>query len=452
MQLKKIIQEIESNQTKIAAYGKFDEATLKKINYKLRLDWNYYSNRMEGGTLTKAETRSVMVGNIEVHGKPYKDVAEMKGHDDVVLEVLKMSKGELSLSEKRIKAIHSSIMFEERDDLKSQIGQWKKANNEIINYKNEKYYFTDWTDVPDKVHRLLDNTNAELERYYKGKSDKHALEIVAQFHVDFISIHPFYDGNGRTTRILSNIVLLACGYPAIVIKEEHKKAYYQLLADIQVYSGDPKLFYCFIGERVLETQRIIIDALNGREIDEPSDLDKEILLLKTQLSAQPTQFDVALNLEDLHKLIDEAIIPACKFTFEKLSEFDDQFISIVNSANIVQGAYSDYVTSDSNYLKFIGLLQIECHAAISDKTTHLKIQIDKQCQGLKKHSNAGSVWTHFEFEFHQFYCTIALNHIQKGNLIIPYGKAPDMSQIQAGMQEIIKNFLAQLKQMLNIVD
>jgi len=88
MKLQQILQEIEDNQSKIAEYGKFDDRVLKKINYKLRLDWNYYSNRMEGGTLTREETRSVMVGNIDVNGKPYKDIAEMKGHDSEVNDVL----------------------------------------------------------------------------------------------------------------------------------------------------------------------------------------------------------------------------------------------------------------------------------------------------------------------------------------------------------------------------
>jgi len=125
MKYPEILQAIEANQKAIAAFGKFDKEVLDKINYKLRLDWNYYSNRMEGGTLTREETRSVMVGNIDVQGKPLKDVFEMNGHDKVVLEVLKMSTTELSLSERRIKEIHLSIMHEENPENAKLIVNWK---------------------------------------------------------------------------------------------------------------------------------------------------------------------------------------------------------------------------------------------------------------------------------------------------------------------------------------
>lgn len=307
MNYQDILKEIEKNQQQIASYGKFDSAVLKKINYKIRLDWNYYSNRMEGGTLTREETRSVMVGNIDVKGKPFKDVAEMTGHDRVVLEVLKMSKGEIPLSEKRIKEIHKAIMYEDNIEKAQQIGVWKKTANEIINYKNEKITFTQPEDVADDVHKLLDQTNSDLEKYRKGKVTKHPLETIAQFHIDFVSIHPFYDGNGRTTRILTNILLLACGFPAIIIKDEMKQQYYQLLADIQVYDGNSDLFYDFLGERILDTQKIILNALEGKEIEDTDDLDKEITLLRKMQN--PPKIKVKKSKEITKKILAEVYFP-----------------------------------------------------------------------------------------------------------------------------------------------
>lgn len=282
MDLKEVINKIEHNQQAIQAYGKFEDAVLKRINYKIRLDWNYYSNQMEGGTLTKDETRSVMVGNLEVKGKPFKDVAEMNGHDKMVSQVLKMSKGEVHLSEKRIKEIHTAIMYEENETLKPLVGNWKTIPNEIINYRNEKISFTAPAHVPEAVHKLIDRTNAELDRLNRGKSKLHPLEVIAQFHIDFISTHPFYDGNGRTTRILTNILLLKCGLPAIIIKENQKEVYYRLLADIQAYGGNNDLFYKFIGERIIETQELVLKALRGENIEDEDDLDKEIEMLKRQ--------------------------------------------------------------------------------------------------------------------------------------------------------------------------
>lgn len=324
MSFKEFIQKIDENQKRISSFGKFSEEVLKKINYKLRLDWNYYSNRMEGGTLTKAETRSVMVGNIDVKGKPLKDVAEMAGHDKIVLDVLKMSKGELRISEKRIKDIHKAIMFEDNSELATQIGQWKKDPNEIIGYKNEKILFSQPADVKDEIHSLLNKTNAELDKFFSDKTTVHPIQLAAQFHIDYVSIHPFYDGNGRTSRILTNILLMACGYPIIVIKDDHKKAYYKLLGDIQAYGGEEDLFYAFIAERVLESQNLILDALEGREIEDEDDLYKEIQLWKKSLSDDKKVLKRDINL--IREIYKNSIRPLLKLFIEKNEQFEDLFI------------------------------------------------------------------------------------------------------------------------------
>jgi Fic family protein len=123
--LKDILNTIDRCQKEISDSGKIPTELLKKINYKFRLDWNYYSNSMEGGTLTRDETRSVMVGNIDVKGKPIKDVMEMNGHDEVVLELLKIGIGQSRISEQRIREIHTGIMYEKimRKKLKLDIGK-----------------------------------------------------------------------------------------------------------------------------------------------------------------------------------------------------------------------------------------------------------------------------------------------------------------------------------------
>lgn len=119
-------------QEKINAHGALRAEVKKKVNYKFRLEWNYHSNSMEGNTLTKEETRSVMVGNLTVGGKPIRDVMEMKGHDDIVSEIFRIGKGDLRLSEKRIKEIHKAIMHEEDELKRAKIGVWKPEPNYVL--------------------------------------------------------------------------------------------------------------------------------------------------------------------------------------------------------------------------------------------------------------------------------------------------------------------------------
>ena len=88
MSLKKVIQQIDELQSKINSYAQLSDEVLKRINYKFRLDWNYHSNAMEGNSLTKEETRSVMINNITVEGKPLKDVIEIRGHDQSYMKMI----------------------------------------------------------------------------------------------------------------------------------------------------------------------------------------------------------------------------------------------------------------------------------------------------------------------------------------------------------------------------
>ncbi|MCD8529148.1 MAG: Fic family protein [Chitinophagales bacterium] len=192
---KELLHKIDQLQAEIATHYPFSKDLLNKINYKLRLDWNYYSNKMEGGTLTRQETRSVMVENLEIHNKPLKDVIEMKGHDNVVLDILKITKGEMRISEKKIKDMHQAIMYEENPETRKLIGKWKEENNEIINYKGEKYHFLDKAKVPDALHDLLNKTNLDVDAFFKGQPKQHPIESVVYFHKQFLEIHPFFDGN-----------------------------------------------------------------------------------------------------------------------------------------------------------------------------------------------------------------------------------------------------------------
>lgn len=273
-------------QQKISAHGELSADVKKKINYKFRLDWNYYSNSMEGNTLTMDETRSVMVGNLTVGGKPIKDVLEMKGHDEVIMEILKIGKGEMRLSEQRIKEIHRGIMHEEDESKRPKIGVWKTEPNYIYNYKNERFDFVQPAEVPERMHELLNKTNAAIDAISANKKDApYPLDVALQFHLEYVVIHPFYDGNGRTARILTNLLLISFGYPPFWVKTNERSIYNQYIGDIQGYGGNPDLFYEFATTMILRSQQLVLDAIEGKDIEEPDDLDKKLALLEKELEA-----------------------------------------------------------------------------------------------------------------------------------------------------------------------
>jgi len=285
MTFTELLQRIDTLQQRIVAAGPLGAETKRKLDYRLRLDWNYHSNVMEGSSLTQQETRTIMLGNVTVNGKSIRDVLEMQGHDEVVTMLLNMASGSLQLSEARIKEVHRKIVHEDDPAKKKQVGQWKEEPNHLTNYRGERIDFTPPAEVAEAMHKLLDRTKAlmdQIER--KAKHAPHPAQVAFAFHREYVTIHPFHDGNGRTARIFSNMLLMRFGYPPVVIRVDEKEIYNRYLAEVQVYGAPTDLFDAFMAERLIRAQELVIDAIEGRSLEEDSDLDKRLKLLDVQLA------------------------------------------------------------------------------------------------------------------------------------------------------------------------
>lgn len=326
MKIKEKLRTIDQLKAKIDSYGKLSPEIFKKINYKFRLDWNYYSNNMEGNTLTKDETRSIMIGNITIHGKPIRDVLEMRGHDAAITEILKIGKGELNISEKRIKDLHRAIMHEETEENKGKIGAWKTVENYILNYKDERFDFVKPEDVAEEMHKLINWLSAEGEK--QGKQDElHPAILAIEFHLRYLTIHPFYDGNGRTARILMNLILISKGYPPIIIKTTDKERYYQYLADIQGYQGSRDFYYDLMIDLQIRSLKLVEAAIAGEEIEEPDDIDKRINVLLGKLEQKDLPIEQQ-SAGSLSKVLRKDIFPLLQLLESKINKIKPLFLSV----------------------------------------------------------------------------------------------------------------------------
>ncbi|MCO5937169.1 Fic family protein [Mucilaginibacter sp. RB4R14] len=331
------LQQMSDLQAAIAQHGAIPVALLNKINYKLRLEWNYTSNSMEGNSLTKRETRTVMIDAIDVNGKPLKDIQEMKNHDKVVSTIMRMGKGELNMSESRIKEIHTGIMYEENPENQKYIGQWKNADNYMYNNEGERYDFVPHDHVSQRMHELVNWTNDEKEKIARDqKGAIHPVSLALKFHLDYLNIHPFYDGNGRTARIFTNLILISYGYPPLYIKETEKKNYYKYLTDIQSYGGDTNLFNDFMAGLLVRSLQITLDTIEGKEIEEEDDFVKEIQLLKAKgsIKGKPKSPKVLYN---TYRIIETELWERIKQTLGHFKELFNEFqifCSVNNSHQI----------------------------------------------------------------------------------------------------------------------
>jgi hypothetical protein len=200
------------------------------------------------------------------------------------------------------------------------------------------------------MYSLIERAKLEIESIKKKKKNApHPIEVALRFHLDYVSIHPFYDGNGRTARIISNLLLISFGYPPFWIKTDEKNIYYQYLGDIQSYGGKPNLFFEFCCNLIIRSQQLMLDAIEGINIDEPDDLDKKLSILEKEL-------DVVESDEEVKKFFQrEVFFEIYKTWFSELvkellpviQKFNKLFTGIRHTVSIDHGIANFTFTNES---------------------------------------------------------------------------------------------------------
>ncbi|MGG4439022.1 Fic family protein [Priestia megaterium] len=189
--------------------------TLKSLREKLLLEWTYNTNAIEGNTLTMNETKVVLEG-ITVGGKTMREHLEVINHRDAIAYVEEIvQKGE-PLTEWQIKNLHRLVL--------------KGIDDEYAGvYRDQQVFIAGAKHTPPAPY-LIKEQMEQLIKWYENEAQKlHPVERGAMLHAIFVGIHPFIDGNGRTSRLLLNLELMKAGFPAVVIKVENRLAYYEAL-------------------------------------------------------------------------------------------------------------------------------------------------------------------------------------------------------------------------------
>ena len=204
-------ERIEELKAELDTRRPLTQGELERLNEEFMIDFTYNSNAIEGNTLTLQETAMVLEG-ITIDQKPLKDHLEAVGHKDAFLYVQDIVSKKIPLTEFVIKNIHSLVLMNKPEDK----GVYRRVPVRIMGAFTEPVqpYM-----IEPKITELL----AENE---KRKATMNIIERVARFHLEFESIHPFIDGNGRTGRLLMNFELMQNGYPPINVKFSDRKRYY----------------------------------------------------------------------------------------------------------------------------------------------------------------------------------------------------------------------------------
>lgn len=276
--LSKIIKtRLEEKLVKLNKLRPLPKSAVQKLREKFQIEMTYNSNAIEGNSLTLKETFLVINEGITVKGKPLKDHLEAKDHHaalEYLYDLISKDK-KRSISEMLIQNLHQ-IIVQETD--KEWAGKYRNAG---VIIGGAKHTPPDALQVPQKMRDLINWLKAQ-----KGKMN--IIELAALLHHKLVYIHPFFDGNGRTARLIMNVLLMQIGYPLVIILKNDRKKYYDVLGKAD--SGRYEPLVKFIAQSVERSLDIYLKTLT------PATQKQEKFLTLTKIS-QTTPFSAKyLNL------------------------------------------------------------------------------------------------------------------------------------------------------------
>ena len=202
------------------------EYTLLTFENAFEIEYTHNSTAIEGNTLTLMETKVLLEDGISIGGKHMREIYEVVNHQNAYRYVKECIEKKMPLDEKIVKDIHAMLM------------------EHIFTggiYRNIEVYISGAQHPPpppNEMDRQVKNFYADLA--WK-KDQLNLIELAAWTHAEFVRIHPFPDGNGRTSRLIMNYQLLLNDFPAVSIRKEDRLAYFDALEQYAV-NGDLTMF------------------------------------------------------------------------------------------------------------------------------------------------------------------------------------------------------------------
>lgn len=218
----------------------FSEMTnTEKTNFEEKFynDYIYHTNSIEGSTLTKDETYFVTHEKQGISGKSLKEIYMAR---NMMRAIKFLDKYDGKLTIMLIKKLHAII----QEDI--------QPKNELAKYKKRQNYIIGTEFLPTPPNLVKKRMDGLMRWYGRNKKKYNIFELAALFHIRFVSIHPFTDGNGRTARLIHNFILKKYKIIPITYRTKTKQRYYSMLRAAQLY-GDHKGFLRYTIDEFINT-------------------------------------------------------------------------------------------------------------------------------------------------------------------------------------------------------
>ncbi|MEA3254282.1 MAG: Fic family protein, partial [Candidatus Altiarchaeota archaeon] len=263
---KTIYERVVRKKGELDALRPLPKNVLEKLRKQFAIELAYNSNAIEGNSLTLKETQLVIEEGITIKGKPLREHFEAINHQKAFEFLEGIVNKKTRITEDVIKDIHKIILSGIDDDY---AGRYRNINVRILGATRK--FLQGKNFVPQDKVQLYPTVKSpprfekvprkmkEYVDYVNDNPDKlNVIEMAALIHYRLVEIHPFTDGNGRTTRLLTNLFLLRHGYPVTMVLKVDRKKYYTRLKEAD--RGDINPFVDFIGRTVERSLNLYLDV------------------------------------------------------------------------------------------------------------------------------------------------------------------------------------------------
>lgn len=243
------LKRLDAQKIQLDTYRPIPTHQVKSIKESLDLEWTYNSNGIEGNTLTLVETKVVLQDGLTIAGKSLREHFEAVNHKEAIEFVEDLAVPDYSLYKRDILEVQALVL----DKIDPAIsGVYRSGAVRILGAN-----FT----PPDAL--LIDEYMDDLIHWYNTDAKKlHPIVRASMFHHRFVWIHPFFDGNGRSARLLFNLLLMSEGYPPAIILKVDRKKYYAALNDSN--QGDYNKLFMLVGQAAERSLSIYLSAVENR--------------------------------------------------------------------------------------------------------------------------------------------------------------------------------------------
>jgi Fic family protein len=230
----KLIDQLKEKLDKLREYDSF------RIAQALELEYTFESNRIEGNTLTLKETDFIVNEGLTVSGKSMREHLEAINHQEAISYVKDLVQRKVKVNEREILIIHQLVL---KGIMPEYAGKYRQIQ---VMIKGSAH-------MPPQPYLVPKQMEEYIEWYQRYKKSLHPVILAAEMHERLVTIHPFVDGNGRTSRLIMNLILLSHGFVIANIKGdlENRMRYYNALELVQTHK-DKEQFLHFIADVELD--------------------------------------------------------------------------------------------------------------------------------------------------------------------------------------------------------